>query len=581
MDAEFHDLVKASEKKLRLKPNMDDYEKVYKSFKWDNIKNEVVWFDGGKVNTAYNAIDRHRDTWRRNKVALYWEGEDGRSEKYTFLEMSNLSNKFANVLKKYGLKRGDRAFIFLPRIPQTYITFLGIVKAGGVAGTLFAAFGPDALKDRLQNSEATFLVTNENLRDRVEKVRNELPLLKNVIIVGGKNLKEGEISYEDEMAKASRNFEVEKMDPNELAFMLYTSGSTGKPKGVMHVHGGIMQQHITAKWVLDLKDEDIYWCTSDPGWVTGISYSIIGNWSNGISTLVYDGRFDPDKWYSLIERYQVSVWYTAPTALRMLMSVGEGVPKKYDLSSLRYICSVGEPLNPEPIRWGHKAFGLWIHDTWWQTETGSMLICNYPKMDIHIGYMGKPFPGIVAGIVDDNGNELKPGDEGNLALRPGWPSSFIGVWKNDEKYKSYFKNGWYITGDTAKMDPDGYFIYVGRADDVIKTAGERVGPFEIESALVDHPAVAEAGVIGKPDPEGIRGEIIKAFIVLRQGQKPSKELEDDIRKFIKGKLAGHMYPKEIEFRDTLPRTQSGKIMRRVLKAQELGLPTGDLSTIEK
>lgn len=580
MEAE---IVKASKKKFKGKPNMGAYEKIYPNFKWEDVHDEVEWFEGGKLNLAYNAIDKHRYTWRKNKIALYWEGDDGSTKKFTFLEMSNLSNKFANVLKNRGIKRGDRVFIFLTRIPENYISFLGILKMGGIAGTMFAAFGPEAIRDRLLDSEAVALVTDMKLKPRIDQVRKELPNLKYVFVVGGKDLNAsaGELSYEEEMAKASRNFEAEKMSPEDVAFIQYTSGSTGKPKGVVHVHRGMAQHHITAKWVLDLKDEDIYWCTSDPGWITGIIYSILGSWSNGASQVVYDGRFDPDKWYSIIEKYQVTMWYTAPTALRMLMAAGEEIPKKYDLSSLRHICSVGEPLNPEPIRWAHKVFGLWVHDTWWQTETGSMLICNYPRMDIKVGYMGKPFPGITAAVVDENGNVVKPGEEGDLALKPGWPSMFVGVWRNEEKFKSYFKNGWYITGDRARMDEDGYFIYVGRGDDVIKTAGERVGPFEIESALVEHPAVAEAGVIGKPDPEGIRGEIIKAFLVLRKGYTPSKELEEDIRKFIKNRLAGHMYPREIEFRDVLPRTQSGKIMRRVLKAQELGLPTGDLSTLEK
>jgi len=577
------DFVRVSQKKFKGKPNMGAYEKVYSNFKWEDVQDEVESFEGGKLNQAYNTIDKHRNTWRKNKVALYWEGEDGTAKKYTFLEMSNLSNKFANALTSRGIKKGDRVFIFLSRIPENYTSFLGILKMGGVAGTMFAAFGPEAVRDRLLDSDAVAVVTDMKLKPRVDQIRKELPNLKYIFVVGGKDLKadQGELSFEEEVKRASRDFEAEKMNPDDTAFIQYTSGSTGKPKGVMHTHGGMLQQHITAKWVLDLKDEDIYWCTSDPGWITGIIYTILGAWSNGASQVIFDGRFDPDKWYSLIERYQINVWYTAPTALRMLMSTGDEIPKKYNMKSLRHICSVGEPLNPEPIRWAHKVFGLWVHDTWWQTETGSMLICNYPKMDMKIGYMGKPFPGITAAVVDDNGNEVKPGEEGDLALRPGWPSMFKGIWKNEEKFKSYIKNGWYITGDKGKMDSDGYFIYVGRGDDVIKTAGERVGPFEIESALVDHPAVAEAGVIGKPDPEGIRGEIIKAFIVLRKGHTPSKELEEEIRKFIKTRLAGHMYPKEIEFRDTLPRTQSGKIMRRVLKAQELGLPTGDLSTIEK
>jgi acetyl-CoA synthetase len=577
------DFVRVSKKKFKGKPNMGVYEKIYPNFKWEDVHDEVEWFEGGKLNQAYNTMDKHRNTWRKNKVALYWEGDDGTAKKFTFLELSNLSNQFANALKSRGIKKGDRIFIFLSRIPENYASFLGILKMGGIAGTMFAAFGPEAVKDRLVDSEAVAVVTDVKLKPRIDQVRKDLPNLKYIFVVGGKDLKadQGEFSFEEEIKRASRDFEAEKMNPEDVAFIQYTSGSTGKPKGVMHTHGGMAQQHITSKWVLDLKDEDIYWCTSDPGWITGIIYTILGAWSNGASQLVFDGRFDPDRWYSLIEKYQVNVWYTAPTALRMLMSSGEDVPKKYNMKSLRHICSVGEPLNPEPIRWAHKVFGLWVHDTWWQTETGSMLICNYPKMDMKVGYMGKPFPGITASIRDDNGNEVAPGVEGDLCLRPGWPSMFKGIWKNDEKYKSYIKNDWYVTGDKAKMDPDGYFIYVGRGDDVIKTAGERVGPFEIESVLVEHPAVAEAGVIGKPDPEGIRGEIIKAFLVLRKGHSASKELEDDIRKFIKTRLAGHMYPKEIEFRDTLPRTQSGKIMRRVLKAQELGLPTGDLSTIEK
>jgi acetyl-CoA synthetase len=369
------------------------------------------------------------------------------------------------------------------------------------------------------------------------------------------------------------------MEPQEAAFMLYTSGTTGKPKGVVHTHQAILVEHMTAKWVLDLKENDVYWCTADPGWVTGIAYEILGSWSNGASTLVYEGRFEPQKWYQLIEDYQVNVWYTAPTAIRMLAATDSQLIKKYDLTSLRHLASVGEPLNPEAVWWGLKAFGLPFHDNWWQTETGGILIANYPCMDIKPGSMGKSVPGIMAEIVDDKGKKLPIKKIGNLAIKPPWPSMMKTIWRRPQKYKSYFKGGWYITGDLAYKDKEGYFWFVGRADDVIKTSGERVGPFEVESSLIEYPGVVEAGVIGKPDP--LRGEIIKAFVVLKPELRPSKALKAKLQAYVKTHLAGHAYPREIEFIDKLPKTRSGKIMRRLLKAKELGLPIGDTSTLEE
>jgi len=558
-------------KKLKIKPNLPDYEKAARKFRWKDHYKEIEFFSG-RLNAAHNAIDRHRDI--PNKVALYWVGDTKR--RYTFKELRNLSNKFANVLKKLSVKKGDRVFIFLPRVPELYISFLGILKVGAIAGTLFAAFGPKALKDRLVNSSAKVLITNSVLKKRVDEIRKELPCLKKIIVTD--NAKKGGVDYKKEMRTAANYFRVRMMRPDEPAFMLYTSGTTGKPKGVVHCHRAIIQEHLTAKWVLDLKPEDVYWCTADPGWVTGIAYEILGSWSNKASTVVYGGRFDPEKWYSIIEKYQVSVWYTAPTAIRMLMKAGN-VYKKYDLSSLRHLCSVGEPLNPEPIFWAKKAFGLPFHDNWWQTETGGILIANYPCLPIKPGSMGKPFPGIKAGIIDNKGNELPVNREGNLAFKPSWPSIMLKIWKNPRKYREYFKKGWYISGDKAFRDKDGYYWFIGRTDEVIKTAGERVGPFEVESALIEHKAIVEAAVIGKPDP--LRGEIIKAFLVLAKGYKPSKKLEEAIKLFIKKRLAGHAYPREIEFVQSLPKTQSGKIVRRLLKAKELGLPIGDISTLEK
>jgi len=563
-------IIKKTRKLLKQTPNLTNYEKIYHSFSWKDAEKEIAWFPGKKLNAAYNAIDRNVLGPRKNKIALYWQGENGEKKKFTFFELFLLSNQFANFLKSLGVKRGDRVFFFLPRMPELYFGFLGALKIGAVAGTLFAAFGPQALFDRLKNSAAKFLITNKKLYPRVEKIEKQLPELKKIILV--ENL-------DRLLNRMSIKLRLSRMDPTEPAFILYTSGTTGKPKGVVHSHQAILLEHMTAKWVLDLREDDIYWCTADPGWVTGIAYEILGSWSNGASTLVYEGRFDPSKWYQLIEDYQVSVWYTAPTAIRMLAAANSGLVKKFDLSSLRHLTSVGEPLNPEAVYWGLKAFDLPFHDNWWQTETGGILIANYPCLDIKPGSMGKPIPGIIAEIVNDKGKKLSVGKIGNLAIKPPWPSMMKAIWRRPQKFKSYFVGGWYITGDLAYKDKDGYFWFVGRADDVIKTAGERVGPFEVESSLLEHPAVAEAGVIGKPDP--IRGEIIKAFVALKPSWKPSEALKKKLQDYVKTHLAGHAYPREIEFIEKLPKTKSGKIVRRILKAKELGLPIGDISTLEE
>lgn len=572
-------LIKKPRTYFRLEPNLKEYSKEYKKFKWKNYYNEIAWFKGKKLNAAYNAITKHTYAKRKNKVALFWEGANNEKKEFSFLEMDLLSNKFANILKKYKIKKGDRVFIFLPRIPELYIAFIGILKTGAIAGTLFSAFGSKALEDRLKDSGAKIVVTNKELKKRIYEVKKNLPELKHIFIVDSKTTKKNEINYQEEVQKASQEFKIAKTDPEDIAFVLYTSGTTGKPKGVIHAHLACLHEHITAKYVLDIHDEDVYWCTADPGWVTGIAYEILGSWSNGTSSLVYEGRFEPDKWYSLIEKYKVTVWYTAPTAVRMLMRAGNKIIKKYNLKSLRHLCSVGEPLNPEAVKWSIKVFNRPFHDNYWQTETGGIVVSNYPVMPIKPGSMGKPVPGIRAAIIDDSCKILSANKEGNLAIKPKWPSMMRGIWRNRKKYNSYFKKGWYITGDRAFKDKDGYFWFIGRADDVIKTSGERVGPFEVESALVEHPAIVEAAVIGKPDQ--LRGEIIKAFVALKKGYKPSEKLKQGIQSFIKKKLAGHAYPREIEFKDSLPKTRSGKIMRRVLKAQELGLPTGDISTLEK
>lgn len=558
-------------------PNMSDYEQWSADFKWEDVEKQFSWYETGKVNMAYEAIDRHVANGRGDKVALYYS-DAARDESYTFADLSRKTNQFANVLRKLGIQKGDRIFIFMPRTPELYVSLLGSLKVGAIVGPLFEAFMETAVRDRLDDSGAVAIVTTPSLVHRVP--RSELPALKNIVLVGeGVEQEEGIVDFYAEMSTASEEAEIEWLKREDGLLIHYTSGSTGKPKGVFHVHNAMLQHYHTGNVVLDLKEDDVYWCTADPGWVTGTSYGIFAPWLHGATNVIRGGRFSPQDWYATIEKYKVSVWYSAPTAFRMLMGAGDDVIANFNLSSLRHVLSVGEPLNPEVVRWGMKVYNHRIHDTWWMTETGGQLICNYPSMAIKPGSMGRPVPGVEAAIIDDQGNVLPPFRMGNLAIRTPWPSMMRKVWNNPAKYEEYFRlTGWYVSGDSAYMDDEGYFWFQGRIDDVINTSGERVGPFEVESKLVEHPAVAEAGVIGKPDP--MRGEIIKAFISLREGYMPSDELKADIARFVKEGLSAHASPREIEFKDKLPKTRSGKIMRRVLKAWELNLPTGDLSTIE-
>lgn len=554
------------------------YEDTAATHDWESTEKAFSWYETGKVNMAYEAIDRHTETYRKNKVALYYN--DGvRKETYSFNDMKRWTNKAANVLKEAtDMQKGDRLFIFMPRTPELYFSLLGALKMGVIVGPLFEAFMEGAVYDRLADSEAVAIVTTPALLNRVPL--DKLPLLKTVFLVGD-DIEETEqiVDFNKRIQSASTHFDIEWLDKEDGMILHYTSGSTGAPKGVLHVHYAMVQQYQTAQWVLDLKDDDIYWCTADPGWVTGTAYGIFGPWLNGATSLILGGRFSHQAWYSAIQDYGVTVWYSAPTAFRMLMGAGPSVLERYDLSSLRHVLSVGEPLNPEVIRWGVEELNHRIHDTWWMTETGGHMICNYPSMDIKPGSMGKPIPGVYATIVDDAGNEVPPLTMGNLAIKKGWPAMMRQIWGNPERYESYFLKGeWYVSGDSAYMDEEGYFWFQGRVDDVIMSAGERIGPFEVESKLLEHPDVIEAGVIGKPDP--VRGEIIKAFVSLREGVEPSAELEADIKEFVKHGLSAHAAPREIEFKDKLPKTRSGKIMRRVLKAWELNLPAGDLSTME-
>jgi acetyl-CoA synthetase len=567
-----------------VRPNLCDYEAMCAGFLWEDVKRELDFLPGGGLNLAHEAIDRHLKTDRKDKVALIWDGRHETEERYTFSDLSLLTNRFANVLESLGIKKGDRVFTYLDRVPELYISIIGILKAGAIVGPLFSAFGTEAIKDRLADSGAKVLITCPELLDRVYAVKKDLPALEQIIVINKHNVPytpgENEVSYERAMAKASSEYQICKTDKEDFSIMHYTSGTTGKPKGAVHVHEAVVGHYATSKYVLDLHPEDIYWCTADPGWVTGTSYGIFGPWSNGVTQVVTEVGFVVNHWYELIAKHRVTVWYTAPTAIRMLMKYGQKEAGKHDLSSLRHINSVGEPLNPEAVGWSKQVFGIAFHDNWWQTETGSIQIANYPVQDIKPGSMGLPFPGVRPAIMnEDITRELPAGEEGNLCLKYPWPSMFRTYWNKKELYESRFKNGWYITGDRAWRDEEGYFVFVGRADDVINVAGHLVGPFEVESALVEHEAVAEAAVIGVPDP--VRMEVVKAFVSLREGHEASARLKLEIKQFVAKKLDTNAAPREIEILPALPKTRSGKIMRRLLKARELGLPEGDTSTLEE
>jgi acetyl-CoA synthetase len=575
-------IAKPALEQFRVRPNLDDYAGLRSRFVYADVIKQLDGLPGGGLNIAYEAIDRHVKHGRGEHICWDWEGKDGRRERYTYADAMRMSNQFANVLEKLGIRKGERVFVFMDRVPELYACVFGTLKAGCVTGPLFSAFGPDAAGDRMADAGAKVLVTSPEQRHKVEAMKPNLPELRHIIIVdhGREPPLEGdELSWNELMREASDEFVIVRTDPEDPAVMHYTSGTTGKSKGAVHVHEAVLGHYATGKYVLDLHPDDIYWCTADPGWVTGTSYGMFAPHTNGVTSVIYEGGFSASKWYEIIQEHKVTVWYTAPTAIRLLMKAGDELPKKYDLSTLRYTMSVGEPLNPEAVVWSEKALALPFHDNWWQTETGSIMIANYPVLPIKPGSMGKPMPGIEAGVVDDKGNVQPHGVEGDLALRPGWPSMFRTYWNNEPMYRSKFTNGWYITGDRGKTDEDGYFWFIGRADDVINTAGHLVGPFEVESALIEHPAVAEAGAIGKPDPVAM--EIVKAFVTLKDGFEPTDKLRRELIQFSRQKLGPGVAPREIDFIAVLPKTRSGKIMRRLLKARELGLPDGNTDTLEE
>jgi acetyl-CoA synthetase len=562
--------------------NIGSYEKRYENFDWNISAQELDYGKDGMYNIAYYCSDRIVEQGHGAKVALIWQGFLGEAKYYSYHDIKIYSNNFARFLSDVGIAPGDRVCIFMDRLPELYISFLGILKMGGITQPLFSAFGEDALFTRLDDAQTKAIITTKKHAGKIRRIRDRLPALEKVIVVDAdeKALKGDEIAFNMEAVPKVEDFPVSKAGPETPSVLHYTSGTTGKPKGALHVHSSILAQYITAKWVLDITPDDIYWCTADPGWVTGTSYGIIGPWANGVTQAVFDSGFSSEKWYQFIEKYKITVWYTAPTAIRLLMKDGVAAVKKHNLNTLRHLVSVGEPLNAEAVVWSEQAFGKPFHDSYWQTETGSIVITNYPGMKIKAGSMGKAFPGITATVVDQKTFQpiKTPGTVGLIALKPGWPSMFRTYWNNKVIYEAKFRNNWYICGDRASIDNEGYFWFVGRDDDVINTAGHLVGPFEIESALLEHEAVAESAAVGIPD--SVNMEVVKAFVALKPGYEPNADLELSIMNFIRKKLSPLAMPQEIEFVDSLPKTRSGKIMRRLLRAREWGQEIGDVSTLE-
>jgi acetyl-CoA synthetase len=562
------------------------------AFSWAAARARLDGLPGGRgLNIAHEAVDRHASGPRRDRVAMRWLARDGTATEATYGQLAVETNRFANALRGLGVGKGDRVFTLTGRIPELYVAALGTLKNTSVLSPLFSAFGPEPIRQRIEMGDGRVLVTTPALyQRRVAPIRDLLPDLQHVIIVGG-DPPPGTLSFDDLVGAASDEFEIPPTDPEDMALLHFTSGTTGTPKGAVHVHGAVIAHHASGWSALDIHDTDVFWCTADPGWVTGTSYGIIAPLTHGVTSIVDEAEFDAERWYGILEDQGVTVWYTAPTALRMLMRAGAELAHERDLSRLRFVASVGEPLNPEVVVWGQEAFGLPIHDNWWQTETGGIMIANLAGADVRPGSMGRPLPGVDAAVlargadgraavVDGHVQMIEePLVDGELALRAGWPSMFRGYLHDDERYRACFADGWYLSGDVARRDVDGTFWFVSRADDVIKSAGHLIGPFEVESLLMEHPAVVEAGVIGVPDP--VAGEVVKAFVSLGPGYEPTDALRLELIGFARRRLGAAVAPRQIDFDQNLPTTKSGKIMRRVLKARELGLPEGDLSTLEE
>ncbi len=540
----------------------------------------------GRLNIAHEALDRHMATNTAERPAIrFLPRNSDKPIEISYRALNERANRFANVLQSLGVQPGERVYGLSHRIPDLFVAVLGTLKQGCVFTPLFPAFGPEPIRQRVEIGEPAVLVTSKRLyQKKLADWVADTPSVRHILLIDELDTPpEGTLDACAMMAAASADFATRAMHPEDPALLHFTSGTTGKPKGALHVHEAVVNHHMTGHYVLDLHPEDIYWCTADPGWVTGTSYGIIAPLTNGVTLVVDEAEFDAERWYRILQNQKVTVWYTAPTAIRMLIKLGPELARSHDLSALRFMASVGEPLNPEAVIWGHEVLGRPFHDNWWQSETGGIMISNYATMEVRPGSMGKPIPGVEAAIArrNDDGLELiEQADEtGELVLKKGWPSMFRGYLNQEEKYRNSFVGDWYLTGDLARRDVDGYFWFVGRNDDVIKSSGHLIGPFEVESVLLEHPAVAEVGVIGVPDE--VAGEIVKAFVALKPGYQPDETLRKALMGLARKRLGPAVAPRHIDFREDLPRTRSGKIMRRLLRARELGLPEGDTSTLER
>jgi acetyl-CoA synthetase len=574
--------------------NLADYDAARAAFSWADARAALTGLPGGGLNIAFEAVDRHLDDGLADKTAIRWLAKDLTPRDISYRELAGLTSRFAHLLERLGVAPGERVFSLLGRVPELYVTALGTLKAGRVFSPLFSAFGPEPVRSRMEIGDARVLVTTRAWYERkVAPWRTTLPGLAHVLLTdAGDDPPAGTLSLEQALADCPDYGGLIYTNPSDMALLHFTSGTTGRPKGAIHVHEAVVVHRLTGLLALDLHPEDIYWCTADPGWVTGTSYGIIAPLVLGTTMIVDEAEMDPARWLGILERQQVSVWYTAPTAIRMLMKIADaahpGLVQDVDLSHLRFLASVGEPLNPEAVVWACDVFGLPFHDNWWQTETGGIMIANYRSLPIRPGSMGRPLPGIEAAIVErkperrPNADAPRvidtPDTPGELALRAGWPSMFRGYLNEPERYARCFAGDWYLTGDLAKRDADGYYWFLGRADDMIKSAGHLIGPFEVESVLMEHDAVAEVAAIGIPEPTA--GEIVKALVALKPGFVGDDCLRRELLAHARKRLGPAVAPREIDFRANLPKTRSGKIMRRLLRARELGLPEGDISTLE-